>query len=684
MTWSWLILYLLPAFKVILFFVLWFVIAPRYFISGKINHLSRLEQFFLRITYGVFFTIVTVYTLSPLRLMESFSLLGVFIFCISFKGCRNRHDVNARLVGFIRRFAGNLFDALDYGFSGKAIVTAINNKIWHPIKLWFSRLSLVDLLIIVIFGIMFTYRFYPRIINLYLAQGTLADPYVHLVWAKLFQGGTLFSDGVYPMGYHTIIVALQCLSGSDFFHILRFLGPIASCVLLVGIYWLLFTITENKILAFMGTAAIGLSTINGISAYFYRQILSLPMEFAITLALPGWLFSYRYLITRDRRYLVTWAIIATSIFLIHSYSSVILLLGSGCIVLSLLLSRNISYKRIFDFIVVGLIALFVGNLPMVIGRLLGMPWHTSTINYVQSKLSTQATNSIMTLEPIIKAWGDSQTIFVLVMVGILLLMSIWTLFKRGTFRNPWPTFALLLLVITLLLNFSPAYFGLSLVDPDRLVFMVALVRIIGTVVIVNQIWQPISHFFKQPGKLLNYYKQRIIIPLLLITYSVGWLILYPPLFQIPNDKIIEYNIAAEMYFKIKRDFPINNWTIVAPVEQYEEALGYGWHYELWEFVKDYPIESATQRNLKLKIPTPYVFIFVEKVPLKIYDAEYIKKLGNVTDPTVIYYRDGKRRAILEQQVTEWCEAYRASHDNMKIYYEGEVLRVYQITHTPPI
>ena len=78
---------------------------------------------------------------------------------------------------------------------------------------------------------------------------------------------------------------------------------------------------------------------------------------------------------------------------------------------------------------------------------------------------------------------------------------------------------------------------------------------------------------------------------------------------------------------------------------------------------------------------------MEKRPLlfgreiTVEDAE--KELAPLTPDTDIfmqYYRDTEQRAILMAKALQWIEAYRASHDDVSIYYEDENLIIYKIYH----
>ncbi len=130
--------------------------------------------------------------------------------------------------------------------------------------------------------------------------------------------------------------------------------------------------------------------------------------------------------------------------------------------------------------------------------------------------------------------------------------------------------------------------------------------------------------------------------------------------------------------KIKKEFPILNWTIISPVEQYQQSFGYGWHYNLWEFVQDV-IEDAKE---EVKIPTDYVFLFVEKYPLnstqRINEQDSAEKFPIITGQLDKYYTEYNNRRIIEAKAYYWAEEYIKEHDFMKVYMDTEVMTVYMI------
>jgi hypothetical protein len=90
------------------------------------------------------------------------------------------------------------------------------------------------------------------------------------------------------------------------------------------------------------------------------------------------------------------------------------------------------------------------------------------------------------------------------------------------------------------------------------------------------------------------------------------------------------------------------------------VLGKGFHLAAAEFLDRYDPEAK-----KLDIPTPYVFIAVEKRPHHFQINTWATRFT---------------RADLEQRLQTWCFLYQLQHRDMRIFHDDENVRVYVIEH----
>jgi hypothetical protein len=75
------------------------------------------------------------------------------------------------------------------------------------------------------------------------------------------------------------------------------------------------------------------------------------------------------------------------------------------------------------------------------------------------------------------------------------------------------------------------------------------------------------------------------------------------------------------------------------------------------------LETYDPSDPRLKIPTPYVFIAVEKKPHPFEINSWATRFS---------------REEIERRLQTWCDLYRLSHADMRIYRDDENVRVYMI------
>lgn len=178
------------------------------------------------------------------------------------------------------------------------------------------------------------------------------------------------------------------------------------------------------------------------------------------------------------------------------------------------------------------------------------------------------------------------------------------------------------------------------------------------------------------------YVKYIISVIFIISFS--YLIKLGNPIQIPY---LEYNTATKAYLSIKENYPIHEWTIVAPTEQRFEALGYGWHYELLTFVNQLSVEKVSDPNFKVSIKSRDIFVYTEKKPLFFNgkltgDFASMQLKSNYADPYTEIYLVGTERAILEAKAIKIMEAFMLAHkQNVSVFLEDDNMRIYHIQNT---
>jgi hypothetical protein len=100
------------------------------------------------------------------------------------------------------------------------------------------------------------------------------------------------------------------------------------------------------------------------------------------------------------------------------------------------------------------------------------------------------------------------------------------------------------------------------------------------------------------------------------------------------------------------------WTLVSYGQEYPMVLGQGFHLNGADFLEQFdPADSP------LRIPTPHVFIAVEKTPHRFQINNWATRFD---------------RSAVEERLQTWCMVYGLSHRNMHVFLDDEHVRVYQI------
>jgi hypothetical protein len=183
--------------------------------------------------------------------------------------------------------------------------------------------------------------------------------------------------------------------------------------------------------------------------------------------------------------------------------------------------------------------------------------------------------------------------------------------------------------------------------------------------------------------LLGFLEAKLVIPsgrtaelMLLIAYAVSLVLWSHP--RSLEGRYLEYENAARETEDIANRFPKQRWRVVAPTEQLAETLGLGGYEDLGDFVEKYQDQAEDPQFVIPGAPDD-LFVYVEKKPFQIFTSEpAVVPLVVLADTTYRSYRSPAGRASLEEAALRLCEEYRKSHNDTKIFFEDETLRIYQV------
>jgi hypothetical protein len=142
-----------------------------------------------------------------------------------------------------------------------------------------------------------------------------------------------------------------------------------------------------------------------------------------------------------------------------------------------------------------------------------------------------------------------------------------------------------------------------------------------------------------------------------------WLVRVPV--AAAHEKLINYSgygATAYAVLEIQRKHEPFTWTLVTYGQEFPMVLGRGFHLAAAEFLDRFDPEAK-----KLKIPTRYVFIAVEKTPHRFQINTWATQFS---------------RADVEQRLQTWCFLYQLNHRDMRVFMDDENVRVYVIERDP--
>lgn len=181
-------------------------------------------------------------------------------------------------------------------------------------------------------------------------------------------------------------------------------------------------------------------------------------------------------------------------------------------------------------------------------------------------------------------------------------------------------------------------------------------------------------------------------------------------------ELTRYNSSVTVTDFIMERFPKDSYTIVSPTDELYQVIQHGYHEEWSTFLRNIEKEDS------YKLPTEYVFLYVEKRPISYAQAHFFAgpswlaeekylEFFNYTDasrcPDIVssgiseeksrenmtfssgewnMYKNLESRTILESKAYEWCQSFLELYPNeLKTCYEDENFVCYyfkQEIHAP--
>ncbi|MEX2416684.1 MAG: hypothetical protein WD424_11105 [Paenibacillaceae bacterium] len=507
-----------------------------------------------------------------------------------------------------------------------------------------------------------------------------SDSYVHLGWSKYLSNMTIYLDGVYPYGFESIIATIYDMFGMDMYVIVRFMGALTVLLMMLSLVYALRrmigkdykTILLTVFLLFFSS-----SMMIGNSVILWRQLSALSMEFATIFLFPGITFFYLFFKTNKRTYLLLAAECYAITAFTHPFVAVTLTLAFVAVGIAYLRKLLINKTWIRILIYMG-VAGFIGILPPLIGLLMGKPFHGSSLNYIKGEFISNG--SIPVLETL-SIFANEQLFITIMYICLIIYFIGWFIYRHLYRDREWSVtdqapivMAAIFLILMVIIYLSPELGLPSIVPVDRqpvfLSMSAALLFGIGF------------------GSFIKYFKGeklRSRLQVLGCSVLMLWVLFVPgQKVDFPQGDRHQYDESIRAYLDIKGNYPLKNWDVISPVDELGLIQGYGYHTELWEFVRN--IEDSDKKLIEFK--TSYVFLFVEKVPIDIanedirpislQDAESSFPVVTTGLLTEFYYGDIQNRRILQAKAYYWAEDYMKNNNDIKVFLDTPNMKIYEI------
>ncbi len=514
------------------------------------------------------------------------------------------------------------------------------------------------------------------------------DYYLHLLWLKGLGINRLYVDGVYPYGSHALFEVLHRFTALDEALLMRLAPGLVGTLIVATIYWSVVRLTDRRGPALVAAALYGVFAYAGwLPLRLDLQGDVLAVDVALVFLVPTFVFLTEALSPRPAASAPSgshalWLLFQgmACLFLIHPFVGVLALLGAGGAALAtLVLERGgETPRRVARVVGVVLAGTALGILPLLLGLALGKDLHRGPLRWDVNFLGAALR----------KAWfpppepAPQPTLLLTLAIASALFLLLYA--PLATRHSPLATrhspFAISLLLLAIL--FQPGRFRLpELLLPAQVARVLAPVLCVVIGLALHRVWELLGQGIRRGVALPTPWRERGALPfgnphfawgeLGATALGLTALLLVAPPLTVPTLPRREYDVTARQLYRIKREFPTYKWTVVSFPEALPQIYGRGFFVANEVFLRRYRPETwrFDPRRPELAIPTPHVFIFVERRPF----------VAPGMTPA-----EAARRDAIAQQLQAWVDRYRTLHGDMSLYYQDRVLAVYHIYRPPEV
>lgn len=377
------------------------------------------EQFLMCYTFGNFYIINIVFAVQLLHISNFFTLTVLTLLLSILIGVQvNRISLKQKLSESGKVICKLLNGSLGVKTALRGFFRWIRNVCRYFVTLFYRyivRKPVQSVLALVICGSLF-WIYGRQIILVYGYRAS--DIPVHLSWINQMSRGKIFSDGVYPFGFHCMIYYIHMVFRVDTYVILCEFFFVQVIYLHVVLLAMLKSLCKTKYLPYAGVFVYMAGNFWSIQTYS-RFYSTLPQEFGMIFVIPSIYFLIRFFQIRKenlkkketRRILQCFAMAFSLTLAIHFYGTMIA--GLCCIGIAMgFCARFIKKEYFCRIMVTGILSIVLAVLPMVIAFVGGTPlqgslgWGMSVINGSTEDDEDTSTTSVQTNMPVTSDDGE--------------------------------------------------------------------------------------------------------------------------------------------------------------------------------------------------------------------------------------------------------------------------------------
>jgi hypothetical protein len=751
----------LQAFSFYLLVVIWL---PSLILRKRLEAFSLSVRYLFYFTIGNFYIINLVYILQLLKISNWLTLIfGTALPIIKVWKKDNNISFGERFNQFyevlFRIFSGRYGMRLVLLRVGRWLINKLKHGIGRCFRFFCARP--LDCLFMLTFFVLLGFL-YGRNLVLYMGYGASDIP-VHTLWVNsmeylwpwevnydlgsakqvLDSWNNIFVKGVYPFGMHNIIYYLHAVFGIDIYVLFRIFWLVQDIVIFTMPVFVIKALCRTRYAAYISSPLYLILAMR--SNTYSRYYSTLPQEAGMMFILPTGYFLIAFLIYRRQeikegvnlpkkslissKFLAGFCMALSLTFTVHFYDTfavAFLCLG----IAGAFFYRILRKGYIGRIIIAGLLSIFIGALPLVLGFMMGkgaqgsLGWGMNIITGANKQkdeetddsTATQGTDSeseaetgewigvtpeeeakpsleervkgIITAIPqvftdlqgrlssyIFSKWEFMPLAAVFLPALILLVIGLLSFIaKKPDYGGILWSAAIHQLLLVLLLSLN--YFGLpELMDPSRasIYFAYGLPFLWGLV--VDGV---VSLFFGRFSRshVASIVTVGMIATIFTFTVKEGFLrSLHNPV------AVWQTNSSVTCLTNIIRDRKDHTWTICSANDVTRQVQNHGYHYEAITFLQDIQYGRTAPQ------PTPWMYFFVEKIPIN-YNLSYpgsgqsvsIEGAERDLPPSRgISQYQGENRWVIMSKIYYWGQEFMKRFPNqMRVYYETEDFICYEV------